>query len=387
MKIKEETSISSGDITISIVIPVYNCDQYISQTLDSILRQNSRAIEVVIINDGSTDQTADILNKYKPVAKNLRVVEQSNQGQSSARNKGISLAKGEYILFVDSDDLVEDGFLGRILQFTRLHPNFDLINLKYRRFIDGQEKGVIAKSEGFGWELNNRKYIGKHLLRSFFCGRISPSPFSYLVKRQTIVENNLSFLCDIHYEDAHFFALVLHHSKLVTFLDLSAIRYRIRKGSITRSYSRKHIDSIFEFLEDLYTNKGIINRSLRKHFIDFYYWQIFRNLNTRKESIQKKDLEHLINRLASSHKVISNSNNIEMLSKRGIRHQLQAEQLVASLAKELNVKEYKKSSVFPSLRQSVASSLDFSKEEGFYYFMIRYLIPLMATKPFKLINW
>ena len=91
---------------ISIIIPAYNVEKYIEDCIDSILKQNSPLIEVIIINDGSTDNTLEYLKKYQSVG-NVKIISQKNTGVSSARNKGIEIAKKEYILFIDSDDWLE----------------------------------------------------------------------------------------------------------------------------------------------------------------------------------------------------------------------------------------------------------------------------------------
>ena len=88
----------------SIIIPAYNAEAYLQRCLDSIFSQEFEDYEVVVINDGSTDDTAELLVQYAAGHTNLRVITQSNQGMATARNRGIDKAKGEYILFVDSDD-------------------------------------------------------------------------------------------------------------------------------------------------------------------------------------------------------------------------------------------------------------------------------------------
>lgn len=91
-------------IKISIIIPVYNVEKYIEECLISVLNQTMKEIEIICINDGSTDNSLKILNNYKNKNENIRIVNQENSGLSNARNVGLSLAKGEYIFFLDSDD-------------------------------------------------------------------------------------------------------------------------------------------------------------------------------------------------------------------------------------------------------------------------------------------
>ncbi|WP_309574196.1 glycosyltransferase family 2 protein [Candidatus Bacteroides intestinigallinarum] len=94
-------------IKVSIVIPVYNTEKYVRQAVESVMSQTLKELEIIIINDGSSDKSLDILQKLSNTDNRIRVYSQLNQGQSVARNTGISHAHGEYIYFMDSDDLLE----------------------------------------------------------------------------------------------------------------------------------------------------------------------------------------------------------------------------------------------------------------------------------------
>ena len=104
---------------ISIVVPIYNAEKYLADCLDSLVAQSDHDIEILCVDDGSTDQTIDILNSYSERYPFLRVVNQHNQGPSAARNRGIDEAKGEWIMFVDSDDWIDRN------AFSRLQPYFN----------------------------------------------------------------------------------------------------------------------------------------------------------------------------------------------------------------------------------------------------------------------
>ena len=95
-----------SEIGVSIVIPVYNVEKYLEQCLDSVLMQNVDNIEVVCVNDGSTDSSGEILERYKKIDSRIKVINQKNEGMSGARNTGINHASYEYILFLDSDDML-----------------------------------------------------------------------------------------------------------------------------------------------------------------------------------------------------------------------------------------------------------------------------------------
>lgn len=100
---------------ISIIVPIYNCENYIEECILSLLSQQGITSELIFINDGSTDNSTTIINKYKMQYKNIILIEQENQGPAVARNKGIEIAKGTYTLFVDADDTIINNSLGQIL--------------------------------------------------------------------------------------------------------------------------------------------------------------------------------------------------------------------------------------------------------------------------------
>ena len=100
---------------ISIIVPVYNTEKYIECCLDSIMKQDYPNFEVILVNDGSTDESGIIIQKYKEKYKNISYIKQENKGVGAARNAGIKVAKGDYISFVDSDDLIMEDYCSHLL--------------------------------------------------------------------------------------------------------------------------------------------------------------------------------------------------------------------------------------------------------------------------------
>jgi len=106
---------------ISVVIPVYNVSDYLKECLDSVLAQKYPSLEVIMIDDGSTDNSGEICDEYVKKHHNFRVIHQENGGLSAARNKGISVAKGEYICFIDSDDYILPGYISQLYKTAQEH--------------------------------------------------------------------------------------------------------------------------------------------------------------------------------------------------------------------------------------------------------------------------
>lgn len=166
-------------LDVSVIIPCYNSEDYLTQCLESVLTQNTLyKFEVIAINDGSTDQTEVILEKFKKKYDNLRVISQENQGFSGARNSGISIAKGKYLIFVDSDDYIEKEYIHKLIN-KAYEGNFDIVSCGYYSF-RGKKiyKKVDPKGE-FDKELLNGCFWAKAFKRELFEHIILPEGYWY----------------------------------------------------------------------------------------------------------------------------------------------------------------------------------------------------------------
>ena len=128
---------------ISIIIPIYNVEKYLEKCLDSILNQTYKNLEIILIDDGSTDNSPNICNSYCEKDKRIKIIHKNNEGVSSARNKGIELSKGKYIVFIDSDDYVSNEHI-EVLYDCIISNNVDLV---ISNLIDISEDGIILNNE------------------------------------------------------------------------------------------------------------------------------------------------------------------------------------------------------------------------------------------------
>lgn len=129
----------------SVIIPVYNVEKYLDECLHSISSLNSPDYEIIAVNDGSTDNSAAILNEWEKRLPNLVVINQENRGLSAARNTGLKFSKGEYIAFIDSDDYVDANAMHQLLETAR-HNNTDICVGDFKVFNDGDNSGFQRKS-------------------------------------------------------------------------------------------------------------------------------------------------------------------------------------------------------------------------------------------------
>lgn len=134
-------------IKYTIIIPIYNCDIYLNRCIDSIVNQIKDGYELILVDDGSTDMSGDICDRYAKENKHIVVIHKKNAGQSSARNDALKIAKGEYILFIDSDDYVNEGYFDTIDSIIEKNKNIELINFGFLSDVDDLNFNNLSSDE------------------------------------------------------------------------------------------------------------------------------------------------------------------------------------------------------------------------------------------------
>lgn len=222
----------------SIIIPVYNVEQYLKECVDSVLKQTYNDYEIILVNDGSKDGSAQICEQYAKNYKEINVVHKENGGLSSARNEGLKRAKGEYIVFIDSDDYIKErNFLEHLKEKTNNSP--DLILYKFEKYYENRR--TFSKCT-FSLPQNVEEMklceIIEELVKTdaFYC-----SAWSKCVRRDLLTTNDIWFQEGIIAEDQEWYYHVLLNTKTINTLDESVIIYRQRDNSITSSWKMKNL--------------------------------------------------------------------------------------------------------------------------------------------------
>ena len=251
-----------SNMRFSIIIPVYNVEPYLRQSLDSVLGQTFGDWEAVCVNDGSTDGSAAILEEYAVRDLRIKVITQVNGGLSAARNTGLRESKGEYVLFVDSDDWIEPDTLSCI---SKCLNGEDM--LCFGGWQGDQMEIPVAESRLNGWDYYNRHALEHHVF-----------PFVCVVlrcyRRHFLLDNSLTFKEGILHEDNHFTPRACLAAKCVSVIPDALYHYRVRPGSImtTRSLrSRQDMIRIANELSDLFyheegIDKTVVFRALTHHY-------------------------------------------------------------------------------------------------------------------------
>lgn len=219
---------------VSVIVPVYNVEKYLRECLDSVCGQTLRNIEIICVNDGSTDDSPAILEEYASRDSRMRIISQENRGLSAARNAGLSVARGKYIYFMDSDDVSPQGALGRM--FAEMETNsLDVLFFGAESFFESEE---LEKAYPGYKTLYKRSPFetqsGQSLVLAFKkagCG-FSPSACCYCSSRIFLNENSIRFPEGILYEDNVFFWKMILSAKRAKSISDALFRRRVRAGSI-----------------------------------------------------------------------------------------------------------------------------------------------------------
>lgn len=218
--------------TLSIVIPIYNVEKYLSRCLDSIAQQNLNQVEVILVNDGSTDNSLSISERYKEKYPNWILINQKNQGLSGARNAGIKRASGRFIWFIDSDDYIINNAIASILHVISENESINIIAID-ANIINENEHGRKLRyiTRGLG---KSGIYSTSEIYRKGYIFPFSGATY-YIVKTEFLKHNKLFFKIGVYFEDMLYTPLLLCNCNQCYYLKLPLYIYYIRKGSITTS--------------------------------------------------------------------------------------------------------------------------------------------------------
>ena len=210
-------------VMVSIVIPTYQCGQFLSQAIESVLAQTYKNYEIIIVDDGSTDNTQEVLSRYSHL-ENIKFVTQSNQGPAAARNRGIKLSSGEYIAFLDADDLWLPTKLEKQIIFLEQHPLTDMVYCDAYIF-----------SGNFPWKKTlfnmSPPASGNVFERLFLLNFI---PILTVVLRRNIFNTSGFFDESIIGPEDYDLWLRICKSKTITFIQEPLAKYRVSAGQITK---------------------------------------------------------------------------------------------------------------------------------------------------------
>ncbi|MDR1018171.1 MAG: glycosyltransferase [Lachnospiraceae bacterium] len=289
------------DPFFSVIIPVYNVEKYLKECIDSVLNQTFKNYEILLINDGSTDESFEIAKKYATNDNRISLYTHPNMGLSFSRNVGINYANGEYVYFLDSDDFIEENFLSDIYNIISSYKNefIDVIHFNLKLLYENGDlkekknelinylKKEITKP---GLYASGRKYfIALDNNKEFFAPSVA-----YVLRREFILKKNIYFENGILHEDELFTFQIFLKSDYVVYIDRYYYNYRIRENSIVTT-NRNYISTYSTFIIGLRMIRCIKEVSLNEEEIYVFEKSIKRLLNiTRNRYISLSEEDKLV---------------------------------------------------------------------------------------------
>lgn len=278
------------DIFLSIIIPVYNVEQYLKDCLSSILNQNFQQYEIILIDDGSTDNSGKICDEYASSYKNIITIHQVNQGVSSARNKGVSLAKGKYIHFIDADDTIDPDTYIKNIPILQTNTNIDFLSFP----INFHREDKIERKY-----VHQTIYKGSHdIFMHYFNGRQLQSMDIFLWHKifKTDILKNIIFPVGKICEDVFVIPQICQNSEYVICTPYGGYNYYKRSSSLLNSYTVNNkssyiLDSIESTLNCLLYAKQI--KQLDNYRISSYIRLVilFKDFLLKSNTRRTKEIE------------------------------------------------------------------------------------------------
>lgn len=266
----------------SIIIPVYNVEKYLKKCLDSVFNQTYKDYEVIVVNDGTKDSSMDIVKDY-----NVKVINQKNQGLSAARNAGVKVATGDYLIFLDSDDYWEKNLLKELSKSLKNNP--DLVRFQINEvYEDGR---VIPYQEESFTNLSGpdafKKIVKYHFVENAWC---------YAISKKYYLENKFEFKTGTIHEDFGLIPLIIMKAKKVNSINYLGYNYLQRQGSIM---SNKNYEKTKKKVADMYLHYNYLIEEINKLDVDTTIFKSFiaNSLILKITELNHKDYKVYLNKL------------------------------------------------------------------------------------------
>ncbi|GGF81845.1 glycosyltransferase family 2 protein [Wenyingzhuangia marina] len=270
---------------VSIIMPVYNVENYLKECLDSIINQTYKNIELILINDGSTDNSGFICDEYASQYKNIKVLHTKNGGQGAARNIGLKIAEGFYVYLIDSDDYISPSLIENCCSFAE-KEKLDLVTFNTSLIV---EKGATVQHHYNRSITPNKVYSNIELFNFMIANEeFCVPPWFYFYRLNFLKENNILFLEGYIYEDNLFTIKTLHANGKIGFLKEKLVFHRFNNQSTTgkkiTNYKVKSLIKCQQSINDFYLiNKGKIELRFLQNFLKWFVSTTIRSIIFNEE--------------------------------------------------------------------------------------------------------
>lgn len=273
---------------VSVIVPVCNVEKYIKRCIDSILAQTYERIEIILVDDGSTDESGKLCDEYAAQDKRIRVIHQKNAGQAAARNRALEVMKGDWIAFVDSDDFICDAFIERMLGYG-ISYDTDIVCCRWK---EGTEDQLVSPQKALEKE-NIKVYSGKECYVNYFTPEKLPALESLNVKLfKADLFKNRRFIVGRLMEDMAIMHQLFDRAGKVVFADEPLYYYfQTADSTIRGKFTIKKLSAIKSYEERLdyfyiVGGKALWGRALQQYqdTLFRYYYLIRRDCSTSKKA-------------------------------------------------------------------------------------------------------
>ncbi|MBR5223237.1 MAG: glycosyltransferase family 2 protein [Clostridia bacterium] len=210
---------------VSVIVPIYNVENYLKKCVESILNQSHKNLEVILVDDGSTDSCPQICDNFAKFDNRVKVIHKENGGQGSARNLGIDIAKGEYILFVDSDDYIAKNTVELTLNKAKKH-NADMVIFDYASVYENGEE-FYRMNQPFEKEVSLNPKTDKIMITA------NPSPVTQLYKKSIFDDKEMRFMANVIYEDLRLMPKLFEKCNCIVYIDSDPLYFYLCRNNST----------------------------------------------------------------------------------------------------------------------------------------------------------
>ncbi len=263
---------------VSIIVAAYNIEDYIKRCMYSIVNQTFKDIEIIVVNDGSTDNTLNIINDFAKNDARIKIIDKKNGGLIEARKSGLEIASGEYILFLDGDDWLHLEAIEKLYKEAK-KDNFDIVLYNFYLAYDNNK---LEEKSSF-------EEIVKHeddYLKLSLTGQIGANIWAKFLKRKFLIDNNIEFVKNITYaEDVATTNLLFMYSPKVSTIDENLHYYYQRENSVTKVVDEKVFDipKALEFIKSNLEKQGLYEKYKEEFeylcYKHIYFYQIISSTN------------------------------------------------------------------------------------------------------------
>jgi glycosyltransferase involved in cell wall biosynthesis len=259
---------------VSIIIPLYNQKQFVADAIESALAQTFNDIEIVVVNDGSTDSPDEVLDKYKD---NIKLVYQENKGLAAARNRGLLESTGEYIQFLDADDIILNDKIER--QITAINRNDGINVIPYCGCIRVHNDDLTSSKDFEYQKVENM--VNTPVLKIIDLQKHFPLPIHTVLLNKNLIENNNSFDEQMNAnEDRLFWTRICLNGCRFIYDNTYGVKYRKHSTSMTTDKNRMFLSHIryLETVEDLFKNEHEIPLEIKTKLTEVYFGLFYSNI-------------------------------------------------------------------------------------------------------------